>query len=102
MPAGDRREHLGRALDHFDRALAAVPKGVDPTGWAVLQFKRGVVLATLPPPGERRSLTEARAAFAAALEVLTTDKFPNLHAKVVQNLERVEARLTALSGGGAP
>jgi tetratricopeptide (TPR) repeat protein len=102
MPTGDRRENLSRALDHFERALAAVPKDDDPTAWALLSFKRGVVLASLPPPGERRSLTEGKAAFAAALEVLTADKFPNLHAKVVQNLERVEARLAALEGGPQP
>jgi tetratricopeptide (TPR) repeat protein len=102
IPVGGKRDNLVQALDHFDRALAAVPREDDPAGWAVLMFKRGVVLASMPPPGERRALARGREAFAAALEVLTPDKFPNLHAKVVQNLERVEARLAALGGEFAP
>jgi len=102
MPGGDRRANLVQALDHFDRALSAVPRADDPAGWAVLMFKRGVVLASLPPPGERRALAQGHEAFAAALEVLTADKFPNLHAKVVQNLERVDARLAALGAETAP
>jgi tetratricopeptide (TPR) repeat protein len=102
MPAGDRRENLTRALDHFDRALSATPREDDPIAWAVLQFKRGVVLASLPPPGERHSLAQGRDAFTAALEVIAADKFPNLHAKVVQNLERVEARLNILGESAGP
>lgn len=93
MPAGDRRENLLRALTHFDQALAALPRGADPMGWALVQIERGGALASLPPPGERRSLLAAREAFSAALEIVTPDNLPKLHAKVVQNLERVNARL---------
>jgi len=102
MPAGDRRENLLRALTHFDQALSALPRDADPTGWATVQVERGVVLASLPPPGERRSLTAAREAFTAALEVITPDHLSNVHDKVVQSLERVNARLARLAGDEPP
>jgi tetratricopeptide (TPR) repeat protein len=96
MPAGDRRENLLRSLTHFDQALAARPRDDDPIGWAQVQVERGTVLAALPAPGRRRSLEAARDALAAALTVITPDLLPNVHDKVVQNLERVNARLARM------
>ncbi|MBI5137641.1 MAG: hypothetical protein HZA24_09975 [Nitrospirae bacterium] len=102
MPVGDRRDNLRRALAHFDAALKVTPLAADPMQHALIQVKRGVVLAQMPAPGERRSLTLAAAAFEEALTVLTPDNLPYFHAKVVQNLEAVQASLAALNGTGAP
>lgn len=102
LPVGDRRENLRQALIHFDLALDALPKDDNPMGWALLQIKRGVVLASMPPPGEHGSLVRARDALEAALGVITPDNLPYFHAKVVQNLERVRARLARLEGDTPP
>jgi tetratricopeptide (TPR) repeat protein len=102
LPGGDKREHLRQALRHYDRALSVLSRDDDAMGWALLQLKRGVVLASLPPPPDRLALGRAREAFEAALEVITPEQLPYLHAKVVQNLEQVNARLARLEGTPPP
>ena len=92
-PTGDRRENLLQAIRHYDQALRVITKKKQPMQWGLIQIKRGVLFSILPAPGVKTSLLHARQAFELALTVVTADNLPYYHAKVVKNLEQVNARL---------
>ena len=93
LPARDRAQNLGLAVDCYQAALCVHTEDDYPADWAMAQNNLGNAYASLPTGDRARNLGLATDSYQATLRVLTEDDYPAVWATAQNNFGSVYAEL---------